>query len=287
MSRLITSRASTGRIALTPLRLFALTVLIFVAMLSLFHRLLPFEPYATVNLTNAFARPSLAEPFGTDNLGRSIVSGVVEGAPSVLLIVFATVLPSALLGFFLGMLAGYVGGLVDQVIMRTADVLLSFPAIFLALALVAVMGAGLESAILGIGITMVAPFARLVRGEVLEARQSEYVLNARSVGASGSRILLVHIFPNIVGPMTVQITFAAGTAILGVAALGFLGVGAQPPSADWGTMIFENQLYVVTAPHTVIFPGLAIFAVVCSFNILGEWLHGKLDPRSTKREGLI
>jgi peptide/nickel transport system permease protein len=257
---------------------FALTVLGLVTLCAVVADLVPIPPYATVDLSHALAGPSFAHLMGTDVLGRSILSGVVHGSRLVLVEVFLTVSISSLIGITVGVLAGYLGGVVELVLMRLVDVLLTFPTILLALAIVSVLGLGLQNAIVAMTVALIGPFARVAYSLATGTRQQLFIDNARSVGLTGGRIMLRHLLPNIAGPLIVQMTFATGVALLGVAALGFLGVGASPESPEWGTMLFANRLYLVTAPYTVIFPGLAIFVVVLSFNIVGEGLRDRFDP---------
>jgi len=258
---------------------FAVTVVALLAVLSVIGSVLPVPPYATIDLGQSLQPPSLAHPFGTDILGRNILSGILEGTGLVVYVIVLTVGLAALAGVPLGLVSGYAGGVIDQLLMRVVDVLLVFPSILLALAIVSTLGVGLENSVLAMAVAQVGPFARLVRGSVLAAKQSLWVENARSVGATSISIALGHILPNIAGPVVVQATFATGTSLLGVAALGFLGLGAQPPTPDWGTMLYENRNYLTTSPQGVIFPGLAIFLVVFALNILGEGLREVLDPR--------
>jgi peptide/nickel transport system permease protein len=215
---------------------------------------------------------------GTDILGRSILSGIVYGSRLVLLEVVLIVAVASIIGITVGVVAGYLGGVVELVLMRVIDVLLTFPTILLALAIVSVLGLGLQNAIVAMIVALIGPFARVAYSLATGTRQLLFIDNARSVGVSGGRIMLRHLLPNIAGPLIVQMTFATGVALLGVAGLGFLGVGASPESPEWGTMLFANRLYLITAPYTVIFPGLAIFIVVLSFNIVGEGLRDRFDP---------
>lgn len=267
-------------VASTATGAIAVGIVAMIILLAIGQDLLPLRPYAEIDLSNTFIRPSSEYPLGTDNLGRSILSGIVEGTRIVLYVAAVTVGVSAVFGYVLGMISGYAGGAVDQLIMRVTDILLSFPPIFLALAIISVVGSGLRNAVIAMIIAQIAPFARLMRGQVLAAKESPYVETAHAAGARGWRIMWQHILPNISGPLVVQATFATGTSILGVAALGFLGLGAQPPTPDWGTMVFETQLYLTRAPHAVVIPGLAIFFVVAALNVLGESLREVTDERS-------
>jgi peptide/nickel transport system permease protein len=261
---------------------FALLVLGALVLGAILADVLPIPPYATVDLANALASPALAHPMGTDILGRSILSGIVEGSRLVLFEVVVTVTAASIVGITIGLVAGYFGGLVELLLMRIVDVLLTFPTILLALAIVAVLGLGLQNAVVAMVVALIGPFARVAYGLATSSRQLVFIDNARSVGASDARIVVRHLLPNIAGPLLVQMTFATGVALLGVAALGFLGVGATPGSPEWGTMLYANRLYMVTAPYTVVFPGLAIFVVVLSFNVVGEALRDFIDPTSLR-----
>jgi ABC-type dipeptide/oligopeptide/nickel transport system permease subunit len=204
---------------------------------------------------------------------------VVFGARLSLLIGFVTVAISLVLGVLLGAVAGYVGGWLDNVIMRVLDVVLAFPFLLLAIAIVSVLGPGLLNAMLGIAIVSVPAYARVIRASVLSAREEEYVTAARTVGVAPAGILFGHILPNSVSPLIVQATLGIGTAIIEVAALSFLGLGAQPPTPEWGSMLSAERNQVFTAPHLVFFPGLAIMLTVLGFNLLGDGLRDALDPR--------
>lgn len=245
---------------------------------ALFADVLPVAQYGSVDLAHSLAPVSLTNPMGTDILGRSILAGIVHGTRLVLLEVVVVVALASLIGVTVGLVAGYFGGAIELILMRVIDVLLTFPAILLALAIVSVLGLGLQNAIVAMSVALIGPFARVSHSLATSGRQMLYIDNARSVGLTESRIILRHLLPNIAGPLIVQMTFATGVALLGVAALGFLGVGASPESPEWGTMLYANRIYLVTAPLTVIFPGLAIFVVVLSFNIVGEGLRDLFDP---------
>jgi peptide/nickel transport system permease protein len=216
---------------------------------------------------------------GVDGNFRDLFSRIVYGARLSLLIGFVTVAISLTIGLLLGAVAGYVGGWLDNLIMRLLDVLLAFPFLLLAIAIVSVLGPGLLNAMLGIAIVSVPAYARVIRASVLTAREEDYVLAARTIGARPTSILFNHIMPNSVSPLIVQSTLGIGTAILDVAALSFLGLGAQPPTPEWGSMLSAERNQVFTAPHLVFFPGLVIMLTVLGFNLLGDGLRDALDPR--------
>lgn len=217
--------------------------------------------------------------FGIDGNVRDFFSRVVYGSRFSLLIGFSTVSFAIVVGGLLGAVAGYAGGRSDNLIMRVMDVLLAFPALLLAIAIVAVLGPGLINALLAIGIVSIPIYARVMRASVLSAKEMEYVQAAMAVGASPTRILFIHILPNSVTPLVVQGTLGIASAILDAAALSFLGLGAQPPDPEWGSMLGAERNQVFTAPHLVFFPGLAIMITVLAFNLLGDGLRDALDPR--------
>ncbi len=223
--------------------------------------------------------PSAEHRLGTDELGRDVFSRIVHGARISVMIGIMAVGLGALIGVSLGLLAGFYGGVVDNVIMRFIDVLLAFPGILLAILIAAVLGAGLVPVILAVAIFSVPTFARLMRGSVLSVKQRDYVEAARAAGASDGRILGSHILVNCFGPVLVYATLLMGDAILTAAALSFLGVGVAPPTPEWGAMISTARSYMRSAPHVVLVPGVAIFLTVLAFNILGDSLRDVFDPK--------
>ncbi len=220
--------------------------------------------------------------FGIDGNSRDLFSRVIYGSRLSLQIGFTTVTFAILVGGLLGALAGYVGRWVDDVIMRSMDVLLAFPSLLLAIAIVTVLGTGLINALLAIGIVSIPIYARLVRAAVLAVKEAEYVQASRALGASGLHILFQRILPNAITPLIVQGTLGIATAILDAAGLSFLGLGAQPPTPEWGLMLGEERNSVFSAPHLVIFPGIGIMLIVLAFNLLGDGLRDALDPRFTR-----
>jgi peptide/nickel transport system permease protein len=222
---------------------------------------------------------STQHPLGTDHLGRDMLARLAYGGRLSLLIGGFAVSIGLLVGVPLGALSGFHGGLTDLLIQRLADVLLSFPGFLLALSLVSMLGVGLQNVIIAVGISAIPSFIRLVRGSVLSIREDVFVEAARALGQRPSVILVRHVLPNAMAPIIVQATLNLGGSILVAAGLGFLGLGVQPPTAEWGTMLGEGRQYIFRAPLLTLFPGLAIFLAVLGFNLLGDGLRDALDPR--------
>ncbi|HXF69852.1 MAG TPA: ABC transporter permease [Thermoflexus sp.] len=221
--------------------------------------------------------------FGIDGNNRDLFSRVIYGSRLSLQIGFATITFAIIVGGLLGAIAGYAGGWLDNAIMRVMDVILAFPSLLLAIAIVSVLGPGLINALLAIGFVSIPVYARILRASVLAVKELDYVMAARAVGASPIRVLFVHILPNALTPLIVQGTLGIATAILDAAALSFLGLGAEVPKPEWGLMLGEERNSVFNAPHLVFFPGLAIMLTVLSFNLLGDGLRDALDPRLSHR----
>ena len=238
----------------------------------------PYDPSGQ-QLSLRLERPSVHHPFGLDELGRDIFSRVLAGARISLLVGITVVGISTIVGVFLGAIAGYFGGWIDDVISRGIDVLLAFPGILLAIALVAVLGPSLTNVVLALSVIGWVGYARLVRGQVLRAREFEFVQAARALGASTARILVRHVIPTTLPAVMVQATLGMAGAILAEAALSFLGLGVQPPAPSWGTMLNGGRLHLLDAPHLTICPGAAIALLVLGFNFLGDGLRDALDPK--------
>lgn len=223
--------------------------------------------------------PSLVHWFGVDSLGRDIFSRVLVGAQISLAAGVLAVLIGAAIGTVLGLLAGYYEGWWDRLTMRVCDVLFAFPGILLAIGVVAIMGSGMANVIVAVAIFSIPAFARLVRGNTLVLKHLTYIESARSIGASDGTIILRHILPGTLSSIVVYFTLRIGTSIITAASLSFLGLGAQPPTPEWGAMLNEARADVVIAPHVAIFPSLAIFITVLAFNLLGDGLRDALDPK--------
>jgi peptide/nickel transport system permease protein len=234
---------------------------------------------SALDLMNSLEPPSIRDPLGTDELGRSILGRIIYGSRISLVIAVGVAFVGLICGIPLGLVSGYYGGKIDFIIQRVTDTMLAFPGFLLALSLVAVLGVGIKNTVISIGISMVPLYIRLVRGCVLSIREEVYVEAARAVGTRDIKILLRHILPNVMVPITVQTSLSMGMAILFAAGLGFLGIGVQPPTPEWGAMLGSARSYLFLAPHVATFPGIAIFLAVLSFNLLGDGLRDALDPR--------
>src|SRR5215831_14493604 len=253
-------------------------VMAFILIALLAPYLSPYDPLAT-SWSAIRKPPGAAYLFGTDELGRDVFSRVLWGARASLLAGLVSVCISLVLGVPIGLAAGYLGGWVDALISRVTDAMLACPFLILAIALAAFLGPSLTNAMIAIGISATPVFIRLTRAQVLSAKSEEYVEAARALGNPHLRIALRHIFPNIIAPLIVQATLAIAAAVIAEASLSFLGLGQQPPAPSWGSMLNTARNYVDQAPWMAIWPGLSIFLLVLSFNLLGDGLRDALDPR--------
>ncbi|HSU07453.1 MAG TPA: ABC transporter permease, partial [Acetobacteraceae bacterium] len=238
----------------------------------------PYDP-TDQDLSNALSPPSLVHLMGADQYGRDVFSRVLYGTRDALLAIVVADGIALGLGGLMGLVAGFVGGAVDAVIMRIVDVLLAFPYLLLALIIVAALGPSLTNALIAIGIVYTPQYARMMRGQVLAVRSADYVRAARALGSSRSRLMLRHVLPNCFTPVMVLATLQAGSVVVETAGLAFLGLGAQPPAADWGAMLSDGHDYFLSAWWIATFPGLAIFVVVLGFNLIGDALRDYADPR--------
>ena len=253
-------------------------ILIYIASALLAPVLFPGNPSAP-DLGKSLEPPSFVDLLGTDELGRSIIGRIIYGSRISLVIAVGVVFVGMIIGIPLGLTSGYYGGKIDFGIQRITDMMLAFPGFLLALALVAILGVGTKNVVVSVGISMIPMYIRLVRGCVLSVREEVYVEAARAVGTRDVVILWRHILPNVMVPITVQTTLSMGVAILFAAGLGFLGLGVQPPTPEWGSMLGSGRAYLFRAPHVATFPGIAIFLAVLGFNLFGDGLRDALDPR--------
>ena len=290
MSHLWSQDTQVGRIPSLLSRLlrtrgagFGLFVLITVLLVAVAADILsPYNPNSLMP-DGILQPPSPAHLFGTDHLGRDVLSRTIHGTRVAVQAGFISVGIAVALGVVIGLIAGYRGGWVDDILMRLIDTLWSFPTLVLALAIAASMGPGLANAMIAIGIVFTPAFARLVRGQTLSVREQDFVTAARAIGSNPLRITLVHIWPNVTAPIIVQSSLMVAQAIIVEAALSFLGLGVEPPNASWGSMVRAAYAVLDQAPWPCFFPGIAIFVTVLGLNLLGDGLRVALDPRLRQR----
>jgi len=267
-------RLRKNRAAVLGLSIIA--ILVFMAIFAPY--ITPYSPTRN-NMPEQLQGPSMEHLLGTDDFGRDIMTRIIYGSRITLQVGVISVGIGLVAGVMIGAIAGYVGGLVDNVLMRLMDILLAFPSILLAISIVAILGPGIQNAMIAVGIVAVPTYARLVRGSVLTVKELEYVEAAAALGNSEMNILFRHVVPNVLAPIIVQATLGIGNAILEAAALGFLGLGAQRPFPEWGLMLSDGRNYIFTAPYLSTYPGIAIMIAVLGFNLLGDGLRDALDPR--------
>lgn len=254
------------------------TIVLLVLVAILAPVLAPF-PYEAQDLESTYQFPNAAHPLGTDNLGRDIMSRLIYGTRQSLRIGVLSVAIASTLGIIFGSVAGFYGGRVDNILMRMLDIYQSIPAMLLSVALAAALGPGINNAILAIGISTMAEYARMIRAQILTVREREYVEAARAINAGDFRIVTKHIIPNALAPLIVSITMNIGNSILAAATLSFIGLGAQPPLPEWGAMLSAGRAYMRDYGYLVVIPGICIMISVLAFNLLGDGLRDALDPK--------
>jgi peptide/nickel transport system permease protein len=275
-------RFVVGRRWFLLIPLLIITVMVTTAVLAEF-----LTPYSAteISLSNRLRPPfwekggSLSHPLGTDPMGRDLLTRMIYGARVSLLVAVLALLAGGGIGAALGLIAGYYGGRLDALIMRVADTTLAFPIILFAILFVVVLGGSLATTVFAVALVLWARYARVIRGEILSLRERDFVAQARIAGCSSTRIMLVHLFPNILNTLVVLLSLQVGWVIIVEASLSFLGAGIPPPTPTWGSMIAEGRDYIATAWWVSFFPGLAILATVLSFNLFGDWLRDALDPK--------
>lgn len=257
--------------------LIVILLLVFIAFFG--EMIAPYDPLK-IDMGAAKQGPSASHWFGTDIQGRDIFSRVLSGTKYSLLVGIGAVAFSLVIGTIVGAIAGYFGGIIDIVFMRIMDMMLAIPSILLAITLMAAFGQGLDKAIVAIGIVSIPEYARIVRSSILSVKENDYVAAAKVIGNNDGRIIFKHILPNVVSSIVVRATLGISTAILDIAALGFLGLGVKPPTPEWGTMLGDAKTYILSLPYMIVFPGIAISVTVLAFNLFGDGLRDALDPKA-------
>lgn len=260
------------------------TIIFMFAIMALIPSILaPYDPYAK-DLALRLLPPSSEHLLGTDDLGRDILSRIIHGSKISFSYGALAVIIAMLTGSSVGVIAGYFGGKIDEILMRIVDIILAFPSVLLAILIVAILGPKLENAMIAIGIVNAPSYARLLRSSTLTIKNNEFIEAAIANGANHSKIIISHILPNCMTPIIVQATLGIGGSILEMAGLSFLGLGAQPPTPEWGAMLSNAREFIRTAPWVITFPGIAIILAVLSFNLLGDGLRDLLDPHTAKKQ---
>ncbi len=253
-------------------------VLLYVVVAAFAPYIAPYDPYKQ-DLNSSFAPISWEHPLGCDEFGRDLLSRIIYGARVSITIQIGSIVIALLVGVFLGAVGGYYGGKLDEVIMRLMDILLAFPGMLLALAIISMLGPSLRNLIIAIGIYSIPQFARITRGAVIAVKENEYIKAARAIGENDKAIIMLYVLPNALSPIIVQTTLRMATVLLTAAGLGFLGLGVQPPTPEWGAMLSNARMYLRVAPGVAFFPGFAIMLVVLGFNLFGDGLQDALNPR--------
>lgn len=256
-----------------------LAILIFFVLVAVIGPYLVPYDYTNINLANKFQTPSFDHLLGTDALGRDMFSRIVVGTRLTLGLSLMAVALSSIAGTFLGAMSGYLRGWVDTMMSLIMDAWLAFPALLLAMAIIAMLGISMVNLIIAVAVSGVPGFFRLARGSALSEREQDFVAAAVAIGASTRRVLVRHILPNIMAPIIIQLTLRFAIVILAISALSFLGLGAQPPSPEWGALIASGRDYIISNPHLITYPGLAIMFTVLGFNLMGDGLRDSVDPR--------
>ncbi len=256
---------------------FFILLLVLVAVFA--PQIAPYDPQE-IDYAASMEPPCKEHIAGTDVFGRDILSRIIYGARISLWVGFTSVLAGAIVGVSLGLVSGFFGGFLDNLIMRSCDILFAFPGILLAIAIVAILGPGLANVVIAVSVFSMPTFARIVRGNTLGIKEMLYIKAARSTGASRKRLMFVHILPGTLSNIIVYFTLRIGTSIITAASLSFLGLGAQPPTPEWGAMLSESRDYIGVADHMILFPGIAIFLTVLFFNLFGDGLRAALDPKT-------
>lgn len=267
------------RLARNKMAMLGLAIVVIMALLCLAAPLIaPFD-YDEQNIMIKFTKPNSTYIMGTDNLGRDIFSRILYGGRISMCVGLVSTAISAILGTILGAIAGFYGGKIDNIIMRILDVFMAMPTLLLAISISAILGSGVSSAMIAVGVSQIPNFTRIVRGPILAIKGQEFVESARSIDASDRRIIFKHILPNVLSPLIVQISLSVANGITTAAGLSFLGFGVQPPNPEWGAMLSGGRQYIRDFPYLVTFPGLAIALIVVSMNLFGDGLRDALDPR--------
>lgn len=267
-----------------PSTLFGLTIVTIAVLMALFAPLLPLQEPTDLDLKNRLLPISADHPLGTDHLGRDELSRLVYGARTTLGLASLSLIIIMSIALLVGAISGYYGGWLDTGLMAVVDLLLAFPSLILGIAVAGILGPSIVNVLIAVSVVWWAGYARVIRSMVLSARNRDYVEAARAIGASDARIVVFHIARNILGPFVVLATLDMGFIILGIAGLSFLGLGAQPPTPEWGAMLNESRAYMQTNPSLLLVPGLAIFTLVLGFNLLGDGIRDLLDPTSYRPE---